>query len=74
MHLTSTYTFSSVAENDAAAARGGMLYAREFNPTTAILEARLASLEGAEACLALATGMAAIGTLMFCHCSPRVTR
>jgi methionine-gamma-lyase len=64
VHLTSTYAFGSVAENDAAAARGGMLYAREFNPTTAILEARLANLEGAEACLALATGMAAIGTLM----------
>jgi len=41
-----------------------MPYAREYNPTTAILEARLASLEGAEACLAVATGMTAIGTLM----------
>ena len=64
VYFTSTYVFPSVAENDAAASRGGMLYAREYNPTTAILEARLANLEGAEACLALATGMAAIGTLL----------
>jgi methionine-gamma-lyase len=64
VYFTSTYTFPSVAENEEAAARGGVLYAREYNPTTAILEARLASLEGAEACLAVATGMAAIGTLM----------
>ncbi len=64
VYFTSTYAFPSVAENEEAAARGGVLYAREYNPTTAILEARLASLEGAEACLAVATGMAAIGTLM----------
>jgi len=64
VYFTSTYAFPGVAENEEAAARGGMLYAREYNPTTAILEARLASLEGAEACLAVATGMAAIGTLM----------
>lgn len=64
IYFTTTYAFPSVAENEAAAARGGMLYAREYNPTTAILEARLASLEGAEAGLVLATGMAAVGTLM----------
>ncbi len=64
IYSTSTYTFGSVTENDEAASRGGMLYAREYNPTTAVLEARLANLEGAGACLALATGMAAIGTLL----------
>ncbi|WP_246526559.1 trans-sulfuration enzyme family protein [Plastoroseomonas hellenica] len=64
VYFTSTYAFGSVAENDEAAARGGVLYAREYNPTTAILEARLANLEGAEACLVVSTGMAAIGTLM----------
>lgn len=61
--LTSTYGFESVAANDAAAALGGKLYAREHNPTTEILEARLASLEGAEAGLAVASGMAAFGAL-----------
>ncbi|MBB4441476.1 MULTISPECIES: trans-sulfuration enzyme family protein [Rhizobium] len=62
--LTSTYGFESVAANDAAAALGGRLYAREYNPTTEILEKRLANLEGAEAGLVVSTGMAAFGTLV----------
>lgn len=61
--LTSTYGFPNVEANEAAAAMGGMLYAREYNPTTEILEKRLANLEGAEAGLILASGMAAFGTL-----------
>lgn len=61
--LTSTYGFESVAANDAAAALGGKLYAREHNPTTEILERRLANLEGAEAGLVVASGMAAFGVL-----------
>jgi methionine-gamma-lyase len=62
--LTSTYGFDSVAANEAAAALGGRLYAREYNPTTEILERRLANLEGAEAGLAVASGMAAFGALV----------
>ncbi|WP_376743961.1 trans-sulfuration enzyme family protein [Ensifer canadensis] len=62
--MTSTYAFESVAANDAAAALGGRLYAREYNPTTEILEQRLANLEGAEAGLVVSTGMAAFGTLV----------
>ncbi|SDR63732.1 methionine-gamma-lyase [Rhizobiales bacterium GAS113] len=62
--LTSTYGFESVVANEAAAALGGKLYAREHNPTTEILEHRLANLEGAEAGLAVASGMAAFGTLV----------
>jgi len=62
--LTSTYGFESVAAKEAAAALGGKLYAREYNPTTEILEQRLANLEGAEAGLAVASGMAAFGTLV----------
>lgn len=61
--LTSTYGFESVAANEAAAALGGKLYAREHNPTTEILEQRLANLEGAEAGLVVASGMAAFGAL-----------
>lgn len=62
--LTSTFGFESVAANDAAAALGGRLYAREYNPTTEILEKRLANLEGAEAGLVVSSGMAAFGTLV----------
>ena len=40
-------------------------YARWGNPTTRALEAKLAALEGGEAALALATGMAAVSALIF---------
>ena len=40
----------------------GMAYARTANPTNAILEKRLAALEGGEACLATSSGLAAIFT------------
>jgi len=59
IHMTSTFAFDGVAEMDAAAALGGRLYAREYNPTTALLESRLANLEGAEDAVVLASGMAA---------------
>ncbi|MGR9411724.1 trans-sulfuration enzyme family protein [Rhizobium anhuiense] len=62
--MTSTYGFENVAANDAAAALGGRLYAREYNPTTEILERRLANLEGAEAGLVVSTGMAAFSALV----------
>lgn len=38
----------------------GFIYARFSNPTVAMLERRMAALEGAEACRATATGMAAV--------------
>lgn len=63
VYFTSTYTFPTIEETDAAAGQGGLLYAREHNPTTEVLEARLANLEGAEAGVVVATGMAAVGTL-----------
>lgn len=64
IHMTSTFAFDSVAELDAVAALGGKLYGREFNPTTALLESRLANLEGAEDAVVLASGMAAFGALV----------
>jgi O-succinylhomoserine sulfhydrylase len=62
MYLTSSFVFSSAAE---AAARfsgemPGPIYARFTNPTVSMLETRLAALEGAERCVAFASGMAAI--------------
>ncbi|HQT00383.1 MAG: O-succinylhomoserine sulfhydrylase [Hydrogenophilales bacterium 16-64-46] len=60
--LTSSFVFGSAAE---AAARfkgeePGPIYARFTNPTVNMMEARLAALEGAERCVAFASGMAAI--------------
>jgi methionine-gamma-lyase len=48
-----------------AGTREGYIYGRTKNPTQTILEARLADLEGAEAALAVASGMGAISTLLW---------
>lgn len=63
--MTSTYAFADVAESEAVMAeeRPGFVYGRERNPTQALLEARLADLEGAEAAVVFASGMAAVGSL-----------
>jgi len=60
--LTSSYVFSSAAE---AAARfsgeqQGNIYSRFTNPTVRTFEQRLAAMEGAERCVATASGMSAI--------------
>ena len=62
IHLTSTYVFETAEEGaDIFAGRkAGYIYGRTKNPTQSILEERLAELEGAEAGLVLASGMAAI--------------
>ncbi|TAJ22449.1 MAG: O-succinylhomoserine sulfhydrylase [Rugosibacter sp.] len=62
LYLTSSFVFDNAAQ---AAARfsgveEGMVYARFTNPTVAMMQTRLAALEGAEACVATASGMAAI--------------
>ncbi|HEX8979979.1 MAG TPA: O-succinylhomoserine sulfhydrylase [Parasulfuritortus sp.] len=62
MFLTSSFVFGSAAE---AAARfsgvePGNIYARFTNPSVTMFETRLAALEGAERCVAFASGMAAI--------------
>ncbi len=62
LFLTSSFVFKSAAQ---AAARfsgdePGFVYSRFSNPTVQMFERRLASLEGAEDCLATASGMAAI--------------
>ncbi|HEY1999958.1 trans-sulfuration enzyme family protein [Paraburkholderia sp.] len=62
---TSAYAFDS-AEQAAARIGGkeeGMVYSRGGNPTVRVLEERLAILEGAQAAVALASGMGAISTL-----------
>ncbi|MCB1859007.1 MAG: O-succinylhomoserine sulfhydrylase [Gammaproteobacteria bacterium] len=59
---TSSFVFSSAAQ---AAARfsgdePGNIYSRFTNPTVQMFEERLAAMEGGEACVATASGMAAI--------------
>lgn len=67
MFLTSSFVFDSAAQAAArfSGAEPGNIYARFTNPTVTMFEQRLAALEGAERCVAFASGMAAIlGTVM----------
>jgi O-succinylhomoserine sulfhydrylase len=59
---TSSYVFADAAEAAArfAGESPGNVYSRYTNPTVRAFEQRLAALEGAEACVATASGMAAI--------------
>ena len=69
LYLTSSFVFGSAAQ---AAKRfsgeeEGNVYARFSNPTVTMFEERLAALEGAEDCVATASGMAAIMALCLAH-------
>lgn len=64
IYQTVTFGFKN-AEAVARTVRGetdGFVYTRWDNPTTRILEKKLAALEGAEACAFFSSGMAAIST------------
>ncbi len=50
--------------------RPGFLYSRNDNPTTRLLEEKMAALEHAEAATSFATGMAAISTTLFALLRP----
>lgn len=69
LFLTSGYTYDdaqTVADRFAGDAEG-MTYSRLQNPTVAMLEERVALMEGAEACRAQASGMAAMTTALLCQ-------
>ena len=71
LFLTSGYSYDR-AEDAAARFAGeqqGMTYSRLQNPTVEMLEKRIALLEGAEACRATATGMAAMTAALLCQLS-----
>jgi O-succinylhomoserine sulfhydrylase len=62
IYLTSSYVFSSAEEAAArfAGTEPGNVYSRYTNPSVSTFEARLAALEGGEAAVGTASGMAAI--------------
>lgn len=72
MFLTSSYVFGSAQE--AAAIFGGdepgNVYTRYTNPTVRNFEQRLAALEGAEQCVATASGMSAIYSTILALLNP----
>ncbi|MBS4960998.1 MAG: O-acetylhomoserine aminocarboxypropyltransferase/cysteine synthase [Clostridiales bacterium] len=62
IYLTTSYVFkdSAQAAGRFALTEGGNIYTRLMNPTTEVLEKRIAALEGGRAALATASGAAAI--------------
>lgn len=72
LHLTSTFTFENVDHGAAifAGTQPGYFYSRISNPTLDLLERRCAVLEGAEAGLALSSGMGAITSVLWTLLSP----
>jgi O-succinylhomoserine sulfhydrylase len=62
LFLTSSFVFDNAAQAQARFAGDdpGVVYSRYTNPTVSMLQDRLAALEGAQACIATASGMSAI--------------
>jgi len=66
--LSTSFVYGSAEEaarKFAATGPEDNIYSRFTNPTVRMFQDRLAALEGAEACVATATGMAAITTMVF---------
>jgi O-succinylhomoserine sulfhydrylase len=62
LFLSSSFVFESAAQaaERFAGTQDGYIYSRFTNPTTEMLQQRLAALEGAQACIVTASGMSAI--------------
>lgn len=72
VYLSSTYTFPTVEDGTArfAGEQEGFVYSRVGNPTTVLLEQRIADLEGGEAALVTASGMGATTSLLWTLLQP----
>jgi O-succinylhomoserine sulfhydrylase len=66
LYLTSAYVYDSPeeAEGRFRGEREGFVYSRYGNPTVAMFEERMRLLEGAEAAMATASGMAAVNAVL----------
>ena len=71
LFLTSGYCYDDAATVAArfAGEEEGMTYSRLQNPTVAMLEERIALMEGADACRVQASGMAAMTAALLCQLS-----
>jgi len=69
LYLTSSFVFDNAeqAARRFAGEEEGNVYARFSNPTVTMFQERLAALEGAEDCVATASGMSAIMALCLAH-------
>ena len=71
IYQTTSYVFESVSEGSSLfnVEQGGHIYSRITNPTVAVLEQRLAALEGGSGAICTASGMSALFTLFITLCS-----
>ena len=69
LYLTSGFVYRSAEQAEARFKdeEEGYIYARYNNPSVAMFERRLAALEGAEACFATSSGMAAVFAALACQ-------
>src|SRR4051812_1189546 len=69
LYLTSGFVYDDAEQAEAtfAGSINHYQYSRFGNPTVSMLEERLAAIEGAEACRATATGMAAVHAALLSH-------
>ncbi len=69
LFLTQGFVYDSAESCEArfAGKEEGFVYSRYANPTVAMFESRMAALEGAEACRATASGMAAVTSSLLCQ-------
>lgn len=67
IYQTSTFYFNTAEEGGQlfAGEKAGYIYSRLGNPTTSLLEEKLAVLEGGEACAATSSGMGAISSTLW---------
>ncbi|MBU0991342.1 MAG: aminotransferase class I/II-fold pyridoxal phosphate-dependent enzyme [Proteobacteria bacterium] len=72
IHMTSTFKFKDMAHGAGIfdGSCEGFVYSRIANPTTDILEEKVALLEGGEAASAVSSGLAAIAAVCFSLCKP----
>jgi cystathionine beta-lyase/cystathionine gamma-synthase len=67
LYQTSNFSYPDAAAADRAAGGQGFLYTRHGNPTNQALGEAVADLEGGEAALTFASGMAAIAAAVFAY-------
>ncbi|MFT5740473.1 MAG: O-acetylhomoserine (thiol)-lyase [Gammaproteobacteria bacterium] len=71
IYQTTSYVFESVSEGSSLfnVEQGGHIYSRITNPTVAVLEQRIAALEGGSGTICTASGMSALFTVFITLCS-----
>ena len=67
LHTSAAYGYETAADLAAVfqGERSGHIYARQGNPTTQAMESKITLLEGGVGTVSFATGMGAIGSMLF---------